>query len=203
MMGIRSIPRRQRYAPYLAGMTWDLALMLVCLLLQLAGLGWRLPGAIVYLLALSVLFQFRFFMRTDLYFVLTNWLRLGNLMADTRQWLVTLVRRMLHRPAPTAEIATPSREWPLIRLYAGFAAVGVVITVGQFLLLGLPLLLHFLAQAYVGLGAGPGQLAFWDSGAFLLVTLAEFAILGVIVWRERRETLFRLARQLLHRAAIG
>jgi putative peptide zinc metalloprotease protein len=182
----RTLPRRQRYGPYLAGMTWDLLLLLACTLWQLTPLRSPLAGALAYLLLTGLIFQFAFFLRTDLYFVFTNRFRLGNLMQDTQHWLANLVCRLLRRATPYDLESIPSRELRIIRWYALFYVIGVAVALADFLLLGLPLLLHLSSQALLGMSAGPTQLSFWDGTGYLLVVLLDFGLLFFVTYREYR-----------------
>jgi hypothetical protein len=184
MTALRAVPRNQRYGPYLAGMTWDMGVLLACLLLQLAGLQTPLTAAVAYLALLAIVFQFAFFMRTDIYFVFVNWLRLGNLMQDTQHWLVNLLYRAIGRPARHDLSAVPARELRAVRRYAIFWIVGVVVAVGEFLLLGLPLLARLVRDAAAGLRAGPGDAPFWDGAAFLVVVALYFGLLVYVQWRD-------------------
>jgi hypothetical protein len=186
MSGVRSLPRRDRYAPYLAGMTWDATVLLGCLLLQLAGVDSVIPGAIAYLVMMTLLFELGFFMRTDIYYVIANALRLGNLMADTRHWLANQVARLRRHPAPYDLSAVPARELGIIRWYAVVVVLGVGVTLGQFVVLGLPLLARIVYGAAAQLTAGPTTGRFWDGTGLLLITVAHFGLLLVVIGRGRR-----------------
>ena len=187
LTAIRALPYRQRYAPYLAGMTCDLLVLLGCLLLQLAGVTWWLPRMAAYVLAVGLLFQFAFFMRTDVYYVFANWLRLGNLMQDTQHWIVNLAGRWIGRPPRFDLSAVPARELRVVRYYAAFYVVGIAVAVIDFLVFGLPLLIHFVRQAVAGLSWKGDWAAFADSVIFLALTAAQFAALGYVVLRDRRQ----------------
>lgn len=203
MSSVRALPRRARYAPYLAGLTWDATLLVLCLLLRVAGLGGGVPGFLAYLLALSLLFQAAVFLRTDLYYVLTNLLRVGNLMHDTRRWTTNLAARAVGRPAPHDLADVPPRELRVIRWYAVLVVLGGGAVIAQLLLLGLPLLARFVGDAATGLGAGPGAAAFWDGAGLLAVIAAQLALLGVAVVRERRRRGSRSAAEAAGRARVG
>jgi hypothetical protein len=186
MTSARVLRRSERYAPYLAGMTWDATLLLVCLLLRGAGVPSGIPAALAYLLAGALLFQFAIFLRTDLYYVVTNLLRLGNLMHDTRRWVVNAMAGWVGA-APRHDLSdVPPRELRFIRWFAAIMVVGVGLTIGEFVLLGLPLLLMFVREAASGLDAGVDSAAFWDSVGLLGVVAAQFSLLFIGVLRERR-----------------
>ncbi|HLN61580.1 MAG TPA: hypothetical protein VK464_08525 [Symbiobacteriaceae bacterium] len=187
MTGVRTLPRAQRYAPYVAGMTWDAALWLACLGLRLAGVNWAPLGVVAFLCMVSLLFQCAFFMRTDLYYVFANYFRLGNLMEDTQRWLVNQANRIIGRPEPHDLSAVPPREIKVIGKYAVFYVLGVAVVFGQFIFLGLPVLYRFLVTAVSGLMAGPRAVAFWDGLIFFLLIGIKYGVLAVVTWRERRE----------------
>lgn len=187
MSGIRSVPRAQRYGPYLAGMTWDMTVILASLVLQLLGVTHKLLPAITFVLAMALLFQCQFFMRTDLYYVFANRFRLGNLMEDTQRWLVNVGLRLIKRPPRHDLSAVPFRELRVVRWYALFYSVGVTVVVGQFVLIGLPLMIKFFGTAIRGVMGGVGSLAFWDGFVFLAFTLFNYGLLMYVSWRERRD----------------
>lgn len=186
MSGIRAVPRAQRYGPYLAGMTWDMAIILTCLMLQLLGVTHKLLPAITFILSMSLLFQCQFYMRTDLYYVFANRFKLGNLMEDTQRWLTNVGLRLIGRP-PRHDLSTvPVRELRVVRWYAVFYSVGVTVAVGQFVLIGIPLMIKFFGTAIRGVMGGWGTLTFWDGFVFLAFTVFNYGLLMYVSRRERR-----------------
>jgi hypothetical protein len=199
---VRTLPRDQRYAPYLAGMTWDATVVMCCMLLQLAGAPPGVPSAICYLLVMTMLFELALFMRTDVYYVMTNMLRLGNLMGDTRRWLANLASRCIGS-APRHDLSDiPIRELRIVRWYAGVVVIGVGVLIAQLVFLGLPLLAKFLQGAASGLREGPASLSFWDGMALYAVAAAQFGLLFVAVMRERRRVAARSAAAAAGRALV-
>jgi hypothetical protein len=184
--GARALPRRTRYVPYLSGMTWDLAVLLTCLVLHATLLPYAVVGAVIYMTTMGLIFQCAFFMRTDMYYVLTNRLRLGNLMEEMRTWLADLARRAVGRP-PRGDLSTvPPREMRWVRGYAFFCAVSFVALSFVAFELYLPMLSKFVLSAADGLTAGPGHAEFWDAAAFLTVTLGYFVVLIAVSIRDLR-----------------
>lgn len=186
MSSVRALPRRERYAPYLAGLRWDSTVLLVLLVLDMVGLGSDVSRAAAYLLVMAIVFELGVFMRTDLYYVLTNALRLGNLAADARHVFANAGLRLIGRPPAYDLSDIPPRERRLIGGYSAVSAVAIAIVLGQFVFLGLPLLGAFLAATAQGLDHGPGSTAFWSSVGILAVVALQFGVLGVAVIRERR-----------------
>lgn len=186
MTAVRSQPPSRRYGPYLAGMTLDLGVLLMSMALRLAGVEWSLLAALSYVVVMSLLFQFAFFMRTDVYYVFANWLRLGNLMEDTRHWLADGARRAVRRPLRHDLSLIPAREYRVVRWYSVFYVVGVTVAVGNFVVYGLPVAGEFLARSFDGLTLGPSSTAFWDGILFLALFTINFGLLGFVIRSERR-----------------
>ena len=181
--GVRALPRRQRNIAYLSGMTWDLLVFFVCLVVYAA-----YPLAILrdveYVLAMGLLFQCAFFMRTDVYYLFTNWLRLGNLKQDMQHWLLNGANRLVGR-RPWHDLSQlPQRELKIVRLYAVFCVVSFLVLTWAALVLYFPLLSKFMTQALDQLGDGPTQPAFWDAVALLTVTVSYFTLLVYMLGRD-------------------
>jgi hypothetical protein len=187
MTGVRALPRRQRYAPLLAGMTWDLIVLLAMLVLRLAGAGGRVAPLVAYLLTLSLVYQCAVFMRTDLYFVLTNALRTGNLAEDTRHWLANQLARLRGRPARHDLSAVPARELRIIARYAPFYLLGVVTTTVTMLALVLPVTVRATTVALTAVTTRPNAGAVVDGLVFLALTAANVALLGWVTIRDARQ----------------
>lgn len=184
--GARALPRRLRYVPYLSGMTWDLVVLLTCLVLHATVLPYSVVAAVIYMTTMGLIFQCAFFMRTDMYYVLTNRLRLGNLMQEMRQWLANQVQRASGRPPRHDLSGVPPRELRIARGYAAFCAVCFVALSYVAWLLYLPMLLRFVRGAAQGVASGPAQAEFWDAAAFLTVTLGYFLVLIAVTIRDMR-----------------
>ncbi|MER5885266.1 PqqD family protein [Streptomyces sp. NPDC001941] len=182
---VRTLPRRERYAPYLAGMTWDLVVVLVCFGCERAGWGGQLPRTVAYTIALTFVYQFSVFMRTDVYYVIVNRLRLGNLMGDTQRYVSDLARRAVRR-APLHDLSgVPERELRVVRWYSVYYLLGSTTVLGGFLLLSVPAVVDMVRLALDGMSAGPGAAGFWDGAGFLVLVVLQFGALGHVVLRDR------------------
>ncbi|MBV9451258.1 MAG: PqqD family protein [Streptosporangiaceae bacterium] len=188
MSGVRTIPRRQRYAPYLAGTTVDLAILLCCLGLRMAGPAGtinKLAQMACYFICLQILFQLAIFLRTDFYFVLTNWLRLGNLNQDTQEILRAWwrsVRRRQHVPGPDI----PARERTLVHRYLPVYLLGIAAAFANLILYVLPVLVTLVARAIDAIAGRSHSMSPWDGLALLLTVTANIALLGYVAIRDRR-----------------
>ncbi|HVQ93953.1 MAG TPA: hypothetical protein VMU51_23145 [Mycobacteriales bacterium] len=191
-----TLPRRQRYSPFLAGMAWDTSLLAGALALRLLYRADRLalPPTLDRLLGVVVLTQVvtltwqgvAIFLRTDGYAVLANALRCHNLYRAS--WLTTKDRFWRLTPAETTELAEVSEHDRRVARWFGLGyALGLAATGWLTLNVGLPFLLGMTLWLVNNLGhPAPGSLAFWESLAVLVLLLAQS--LGPVLFglRERR-----------------
>jgi putative peptide zinc metalloprotease protein len=184
---VRTVPRRRRYAPYLAGMTWDLTVILGCLSAELAGATAQLPRTVIYTLCLTLIYQFSVFMRTDIYYVIANWLRLGDLMGDTRHLVANVTRQLLGQPPQHDLTGVPDRELRIIRWYAVYYIAGSALVTAGFLLLSIPAVIRMTRIAVAGISAGPTTAGGWEGTGFLALVLFQFGTLAFVSRQERRQ----------------
>ena len=202
LTSLRTLPRNKRYAPYLAGMTCDVTVLLCCMLLLLVGAPPGVPSAISYVVIAPIIFQLAFFMRTDVYYVITNLLRLGNLMSDTRRWLANLVARLIGR-VPRHDLSDiPPRELRMVRWYSVVLVAGVGVVIAHLVFLGLPLLAHIFGESVAGLREGPASAEFWDGLALYAFLALQFGLLFIGVLRERRRVAARSAAAVAGRQVL-
>ncbi len=194
-------PRGARYRVYLAGLCWDsFVIASSTLLIAYAGLPALADGllaALALVVLLSMLLQVRVYMRTDLYYVLMEWLRSRSLMEDGWAYVRHLGRRIRRRPSedPTAGFAT--RERRAVRVYAVAMATGVVVALATFAAFGLPILIEGVILALDNLTSGLREgnvLGVLDSTAIILVEGGIMAAFLVVFYREHRHW-FRLGRK--------
>ncbi|GAA5185837.1 hypothetical protein GCM10023322_30800 [Rugosimonospora acidiphila] len=185
MSSVRSLPRAKRYAPYLAGMTFTALALLLSLVMRLSGVDSQPIPAIAFLCLTTLLLELAFFMRTDVYYVVVTWLRLGNLMTDTWHFVGNQLARLLRRPRRYDLSTVPARELRIIRWYSLILVVGVAVFIGQFVLFGLPLLVSFVRDSVTKIASGPDTVGFWDAAVLLLLAVAHFGVLGVVALLRR------------------
>lgn len=195
---IWAVPRRLRYRVYLAGILWDGFVICACtLLVAYAGLPAgvdRLLTAVTLCVLLSLLFQLQVYMRIDLYYVLMEWLRCRNLFHDGMAYAGHLLRRLAHRPSADPSAGLPARERRAVRLYAVAMAVGSVVALSGFALLGLPILVEGVVRAFTGLIDGVhtgGLLQAIDSALIIVVEGTLQVIFLVTFYRRHRHRLDR------------
>jgi putative peptide zinc metalloprotease protein len=199
MAGIYTVAPEQRYLPYLAGMLFDL-LMLSTFVYLLALSDWGilllpaalygLSKAIIARISMALTWQFRLPLRTDIYFVVTNWLRARNLQMDTLGFLANL-RDQLRRRAPRYDLSgLPKRELWMVRVYAPILLAGFGLYWFFFLYFTIPFLYKTFPVAFRNVMAGlSNPVAFADGLVFLILMGVEWGwLLYVTVrdWRTQR-----------------
>jgi hypothetical protein len=210
MNGLVSVPRARRYLPMLAGMLADLVVAAA-----LTGTAWLLRGPVADVgwlsglclaLALTTLlrmaWQLYFFLRTDVYFLLTTVLGCVDLHGVTRQYLANAVNRRLGRTHRlVAEDSWHPRDRRAARWYAPLVVGGYAMALGLLVVVAVPVAWTFLSEAFarVFLGAASSAGHFWDSALLLLLNGAQLGAAAVLAVRERRRT----ARRGRHRAPRG
>lgn len=180
--GIWRVPVRRRYRVYLAGMRIDLALLsaATCVLpfihySQLLSL----VRVITLIWLEQIVWQFLFFMRTDVYYAYANLTRNKNLMQDATSYLRSVLRRRPHA-APRG-----------IRAYARFLVVGHLLGFIYFVGFTIPVSIVLCRDAAHQLAYSAG---FWGKaeGLLALVIMAAawslFAFLVLRSWHRRRTT---------------
>ncbi len=159
--------KRQRYLAYAAGMASDVVLAgaVVAVLwlhdrgvLPLPDLAHRAGKLTVLIAGAGVLWQFNFFLRTDVYYMIANLCDCKNLAGDTTAYLKSQLRRLLKGAGPRALVGVTDRELRVIRVYSVFFLVGTasLVLLGAAYLLGVLYVLltggksDFLASRWTG-----------------------------------------------------
>ncbi|MGH3731382.1 MAG: hypothetical protein ACRDTU_21955 [Micromonosporaceae bacterium] len=196
-------PRRFRYRVYLAGMAWDSFVVGACTVAiayaKLPPLVDRLLGALTLLVVLSLITQTHVYMRVDLYYVLMEWLRCGNLFHDGWAYMRYLARRLTSRGGatdPTAEL--PHRERWAVKIYAVAMAIGSAIALGSFGWFGLPILIQGALGALAGIGGGfsGGSVARAIDGAAIIAVEGTLQVMFVVTFLRRHRHWWRRRRGL-------
>lgn len=167
-----AVPRRDRYRVHLAGLRWDaftvcLATLLVAYV-ELPALGVRLLGVLAVTVLLGMVAQAQLYLRTDLYYVLMEWLRARNLYRDGISYVRHLLRRARGRPSPDPLTDLPPRERRCVRVYAVAMAAGCTLACASFAVFGVPILVQGIVGALGGLMSG-NPLRALDSALLILV----------------------------------
>lgn len=212
--GVWSVPPRYRYLPFLAGMLSDC--IWFSLLTILAGATLRSPnsfsffGAVCAALAfetvLRFLWQFYFYLRTDIYYTFSNIFGCIDLHHTTNRYLRNIILRIFRQSAKTEdETLWNPKDRQFARLYGPLYIIGYALTVYVSLSVGLPILLQFITGIFGNLLTGFSHLTlgFWDSVVFLSLSLSQIVILIIIAWREYKDKILIYSKRLFIRKAIS
>ena len=197
--GLVGVPRRQRVLPMLAGMLADLVLAATLTVAawlvrcSVPDIGW-LAGlclALALTTLLRMVWQLYFFLRTDLYYLLTTVLGCVDLQTVSRQYLLNAVNRRLGR----VDRLVPEESWHprdrrAARWYAPLLVLGYATAVGLLIAVMLPIAWRFLSTAVerVFLGDALSGRQFWDATILLGLNVAQLVAAGVLALRERGHT---------------
>ncbi len=175
------LPRRQRFAPLLAGIAWDTVRLSVLAGLRLAAhagwwnpgpLGSRLIAALIVTHILAISWQFFVFLRTDVYAVLAVGLGCLNLTRVSRLRMARRYRRLTDPERGELASASP-RDLAAARWYGWIQAAGLVLVAYYFVVFFAPLIISIARWIATGLyHDSPATLGFWEvlvSGCVALV----------------------------------
>jgi len=201
MTGLWAVPSRQRYLPVLAGPLLDSfsAAVLLLLLYAQGEVGFTLAPpveqffrAMIFTYLFRLLWQCCLFVRTDFYYVITNFFGCKSLMKDTEVFVKNLMLRLARSTKVTDQTHIPWRERRVIRMYSLLWILGRGVALFSLFFISLPVLFQYLSSALLALrrGYGGSHYQYFDSvavGALNLVPL----IIGLSLWitslvRKRR-----------------
>ena len=203
--GIWMAPKRSRLKAFLAGFFVDSffgSLLVAFLFAERHGLfsppKWSVllasAGLLTFLVRIG--FQFFFYLRTDVYYVIASLLNCRNLMSDTERFLLNGVKRLtFRRDRVISQAGIPRREMRKIRVYGFCWIVGRIFSLFALVFTILPVLWVYLGQFVLLIQDKPTRFSSAD-----FATVAVLAGLlnggGLVMWgrnlwrgwqRRRRE----------------
>jgi|HubBroStandDraft_2_1064218.scaffolds.fasta_scaffold31223_2 hypothetical protein len=200
MDGLVTVPRRKRYVPMLAGMLADLLVFSVFILVaDLAGRrgGGLSPAgnvalAFAYLTLLRLAWQFFFYLQTDLYYVIVTVLGCVDLQVTARRVLRERLGRARRRPVSPADLASAHpRDLAVARWYSWLLLLGWTASITILIDGVIPAATRVLGTVSGRFtGSGPHSAAdLADSIVFVLLNLAQLAVLAAFMLRDRNRRL--------------
>ncbi|UCG67940.1 MAG: radical SAM protein [Thermoplasmata archaeon] len=217
------LPKRKRMVAYIAGMMSDLlviSIFVILLYLRDSGgfedlatntgasifltfdafigssLFYKLAKLIILLSFIMIVFQFMFYMRTDVYYIFAHGLDCKNLYNDSRMMLKNGFKKMFGRPTKPLEKSISDKEMKVVRSYAVLHFVGVALMLLLFLYIFLP----FMAALYLGvlyvlsLAIIPGAVVTWsflDAFIFVSIHVIYLGLLGYFALKKRKMHIFK------------
>jgi hypothetical protein len=192
MDGLVAVPRRKRYLPMLSGMMIDVPVFAVLTVVaapllsgsataQYAG---RFLLAMAFGVVLRVAWQFYFFLRTDLYYLITTVVGCNDLQTVARQQLQNHWFRLIGRGD---RLVDPNQWQPrdaaIARWYSWLMLTGYLFLGGTLLFVGLPTGFHLTELAFRKLGSSPTPLDVADVIFFLILNFGELVVAAVLAGR--------------------
>ncbi|OLR92525.1 hypothetical protein [Actinokineospora bangkokensis] len=193
--GLVAVPRRQRYLPILAGMVADAVCVGGLTLLAAAvrdpatgdaGLLGRICLALAFFTLMRLVWQFYFFLRTDLYYLICTALGCVDLHAVAFALLRAKLDRLRGRATRVDESDWHPRDREVARWYAWLLVAGygfVLASIAWAIVPAVVLTLDIVVDRVAG---DPGALGLLDAVVFLVLTFGQFVLAGVLARRERR-----------------
>jgi hypothetical protein len=194
MPGIWGLPRKERYLPLLAGMLGDVVWFSLLTLVA----GWLLPNtgwlhiigevcrAFAFTTMLRFIWQFYFYLQTDVYYVLLIALRCVDLQRTTREYLHNAWHRLRgahHRV--TDESKWSSRDRLVARWYAPVYVIGWLVTAGMLVFVGIPVMWKIFTRVIMQMREG-STMSHWDALVFLSLNLLQYGIAFYLYLKKRR-----------------
>jgi hypothetical protein len=194
--GLKSVPRRARYLPFLAGLVCDgvvfCSLGLTAELTRQGNGSFSLAGRLCLALAFTVImrmaWQLQLYLRTDLYYVFATVLSCHDLHDASTALLRNRIWRALGRMHRVVdEQQWTSRDRTIGAFYGPFIIMGALVMVLITVFGSFPVTLQYFVIIARYLAGGPPSAHFWDGLVSLSFNVAQIAALIVLARRKRRQ----------------
>jgi hypothetical protein len=192
LTGLWSIPRNERYLPFVAGMIFDAVLCsgIIFVLvahthgtLALSALFLRFFRALFFTLLMRLVWEFFLYLRTDVYYVIANAFKCRNLLGDTEVFLRNQAARVFPSIRKVSQEGIPPQELRVIRIYSIIWILGRAWAFTILLTVTIPLLVHYtydLRDVFVaGYSSSPSN--FIDSLVLFMSFFVPLTI-GAVLW---------------------
>ncbi|ABE55545.1 hypothetical protein Sden_2265 [Shewanella denitrificans OS217] len=195
LSGIYGKPKSQRYLPLMAGMLVDLfsvsSIVIILAILSsygVQGVWVQILQALTLQILITITWQFNIFLRTDVYYILSNYTDNPNLDQQARTYLsACLFRLSLGRVGAPLPSAIDKRQLKTMRLFSTIWLLGRIAAMIFLVLIIVPALTQYARDAWQAVGDG-AQVPFWtkvDLIAFFLCSLLVFGG-GMLLWLRGR-----------------
>jgi hypothetical protein len=196
MNSVLSVPRRQRYLPFLAGMICD---VVVWAILDLTAQFTRAPDGsfsligrlalmLAFTTALRLAWQFQLYLRTDLYYVAATLLNCHDLHDASISMLRNRIWRVLGKPARLVdEEQWSERERRIGRWYGPVIAFGILVFLVIAVRSSVPILVQYVETVVARIASGRVDAYFWDVLLSLAMNVANIVALVYLARRKRRQ----------------
>ena len=191
--GILSLPKSQRYLPMLAGLlvdTLSVSLLTIAaqILLQNGASHFliQIIQALVLEIIIGMTWQFNIFVRTDLYYVLCNYLNHPDLDKDARIYLKSVFYRLTFGRFGSKAEAIDSRNLNVLRVFSLIWLFGRILSLMTLFGIFLPTMGKYVVSAFSLLSGPPESILLAiDTFVYVLITLTMLSI-GMYMWVKER-----------------
>ncbi|CAH9056216.1 hypothetical protein PSECIP111951_01416 [Pseudoalteromonas holothuriae] len=195
LSGIYSQPKSKRYLPLMAGMLVDL-FSISCIVIALyflssygvEGTGIQILQALVLQILVTISWQFHFFLKTDVYYILSNYTDNPNLDQQARTYLnAWLFRLTFGRAGASLPTDTTGTQLKTMRIFSSVWLIGRIVSVTFLILIIVPALAQYARDAWYAV-SGVAQVDFWtkvDLVAFFIFSFLVFGG-GMTLWLQGR-----------------
>jgi hypothetical protein len=207
--GLKSVPRRARYLPFLAGLVCDgvvfCSLDLTAELTRQGNGSFSLAGRLCLALAFTVVmrmaWQLQLYLRTDLYYVFATALSCH----DLHDASTALLRNRIWRALGRMHRVVDEQQWTehdrtVGAFYGPFVIMGALVMVLITVFGSFPVTLKYFVTITRYLADGPLSAHFWDGLVSLSFNVAQIAALIVLARRKRGQLAGRRPHLLLRKA---
>lgn len=179
---IWGVPRVKRYGIYLAGLAWTSILILLCLSMQFYFSDEMFLNILKFAVLMqlqTVVFQTLLFLRTDLYYVLTNFLRVDDLN-ESMQFIFKNILVMKFSEINKKIKNISNNEKKIVLTYSILSFFGIIISLYLFFVIDVPIALYSVKQTLDKTLNDPlFSMAYWDGIAMGTLILCPIVILFV------------------------
>jgi len=176
-----SLSRKKRFRVLFGGMAVDFLVIALGFLLLFVSdyffgfspIIYKIIKFVILIQFLGILWQFMFFMKTDIYYAFEHWRGIYNLMEKTKQFLKSKLKK-------TFNPYFLKKEKNTIRVYSAFMVLGMLIVGAIFFLYSLPILVQLFVTSVGNILRGFVALNFshfYDKLLFLLFFAANQSLL--------------------------
>lgn len=169
MTNLWSISKKHRYIAFLGGIMFDSVLLFAALVIQI---GIEDLFFVSYLKLITLVLSFRFlwhflvFLRTDIYYVLTNLLNISNLHQNSKLYLMQLIKKN-----NKSEMEIPESERIPTKIFASFYLVGLGIAFLMIFGYSLPIIYSTMENAMIQFSAFQTNILLFLDGVLILLVL--------------------------------
>ncbi|MET4559256.1 putative peptide zinc metalloprotease protein [Lysinibacillus parviboronicapiens] len=187
---IWSVSRRKRYGIYLAGIAWTSILILFCALMQFYFFNEFVIKILKFAILMqlqTIVFQTLLFLRTDLYYVLINFLKIDDLNESMKYIFKNVLTLQFHNVSTKLNNLS-AKERKVVKIYSVCSLIGILVSLYLFFVIDIPIALYSVKQTLEKTLRDPlFSISYWDGIAMGTLTLCPIVILIVYVLIDLRK----------------